>query len=59
VTFGLATLKAEGAPVHPDEIEADLTDEQYLRQLQRYKDCHGADSVNESIVRNYLLKDLT
>jgi hypothetical protein len=59
VTFGLARLKAEGAPVHPDDSEADLTDEQYLRQLQLYKDFHGADSVDGSIVRDRLLKDLT
>ena len=35
--FGMAHLKGEGMPVHPDEIEGDLSDEQRARQLQAYQ----------------------
>lgn len=34
--FGLAHIKKEGAAVHPDEIEADISDAAYLRQALDY-----------------------
>jgi len=41
--FGLARIKPEGAPIHPDEImDTDMTPEQfekwYDRQLKAYND---------------------
>ena len=41
--FGLAYIKVEGAPIHPDEImDTDMTPEQfekwYDRQLKAYND---------------------
>jgi hypothetical protein len=37
-SFGLAHIKKEGAPIHPDDTLADFTDEQYDRQLKAYND---------------------
>lgn len=34
--FGLAHLKGEGAPIHPDDMGCVLTDEQYNKQLEAY-----------------------
>ena len=34
--FGMAHLKMEGAPVHPDDVEGDMTPEQEARQLDAY-----------------------
>ena len=34
--FGSPYLKKEGEAVHPDYIEADLSDEAYLKQLRAY-----------------------
>jgi len=59
--MGLAPLKGEGAPVHPDEFdnESEMSDAQYLRQLQAYKDHYKLTVLNlAGIVRARLLKDL-
>lgn len=59
--FGLADLRAEGAPYHPDffENQDDISDEWYLRQLQAYKD-YWRLSINDvsGCVRNELLPRL-
>lgn len=59
--IGLAPLKGEGAPYHPDEFsnENEMSDAHYLRQLQAYKDHYKltADDLT-GIVRAHLLKDL-
>lgn len=36
----LTPIRAEGKPIHPDDLKAPLgmSDEQYLRQLQAYND---------------------
>jgi hypothetical protein len=57
--IGLARSKPEGTPMHPDDMNSDLTDAQYLRQLQAYKDFHGERALQECIVRDRLIKDLT
>jgi hypothetical protein len=54
--FGIVHLKGEGMPIHPDDTEANMTDAQYLRQLQSYKDAFGCVG---SVVRDQLLQDLT
>jgi len=36
--FGLAHLKMEGAPIHPDDLEADMTPAFYARQMAAYND---------------------
>ena len=38
--FGLAHLKAEGAPIHPDDIDANMTDEYIKKQAKAYFDYH-------------------
>ena len=59
--FGLAHLRREGAPMHPDDYhnESDMSDAQYLRQLQAYKDDNPGSDDYKSCVRDHLLKDLT
>jgi hypothetical protein len=37
----LAKLKGEGAPIHPDDVDKDLTETQYRRQLKAYYDHYG------------------
>ena len=39
--LGQVHLKAEGAPIHPDDTLADLSPEQYQRQLGAYNTYHG------------------
>jgi hypothetical protein len=34
--FGLAHLRGEGEPLHPDDMECDLSEEQYDMQLKAY-----------------------
>ena len=36
MVFGDAWPKREGAAVHPDWIDSDLSDEAYLKQLRAY-----------------------
>ena len=46
-SFGLAHIKAEGAPLHPDDCRvaenwtAEQYDRWYARQLKAYNDYHG------------------
>lgn len=35
--LGDVHLKGEGLPLHPDDCDADMTDEQYKRQKEAYK----------------------
>lgn len=59
--FGLVTLRGEGAPIHPDDFsnEDEISDVQYLRQLQAYKDHYKLGiSDFESIVRQRLIPEL-
>jgi hypothetical protein len=53
-----AHIKSEGNPIHPDDTEYDFTDDHYLRQLQKYKDCYGNRVYEESCVRPELLDQL-
>lgn len=59
--IGLAHLKGEGAPMHPDEFdnEDEMSDAQYLRQLQAYKD-HYKLGISDftGIVRDRLIPEL-
>ena len=50
--FGMAHLKAEGAPLHPDDIENfpdDITEEQYnmwySRQLTAYEEYWSNNAI--------------
>lgn len=46
--FGLAYLKKEGAPIHPDDpIMGDLTDEEYIKQASGYLDATGWDQLGK------------
>lgn len=53
--FGLAHRKGEGAPLHPDDIEADLTNEQIQRQAKSYFDYWRSVGVSEEILRQEFL----
>jgi hypothetical protein len=60
--FGLAHIKGEGAPAHPDDFdnENEMSDEQYLRQLQAYKDHYKLTvAALTGCVRDRLLPRLT
>jgi len=42
--FGLARLKGEGAPLHPEELDCDWPDhEAYMKQAKAYYDHYGLD----------------
>jgi hypothetical protein len=59
--FGLVPLKMEGCPIHPDDLffsNIGLTDEQYLKQLQAYKDKSDPDVKQVACSRPYLLDQL-
>jgi len=57
--FGLAHVKCEGGGVHPDDIDRDLTDEQYLRQLHAYARHRGIEQTQkEFCLRPELLEKL-
>jgi len=64
--FGLASLKAEGKAMHPEDLlswtwedDNDQTDKWYLMQLQAFKDWAGHDTVNTSYCsRPHLLEKL-
>jgi len=54
--FGSIPLKQEGAPIHPDGMECELTDGMYFEQLQRYADWHGLEETKRIMtVRHHLL----
>jgi len=44
--FGLH-IKQEGSPVHPDDIEGELSNRQYLRQLIACCKSNGIDITKE------------
>ena len=64
--FGLPALKVAGAPAHPDfwgvgcnPASGEISDEQYLKQLQAYKDEVAGDKVYKTMCsRPWLLKEL-
>lgn len=57
--FGLAFVRREGAPIHPDDCDADLSDEQYLRQLKAYAKEHGMELTKKTFCcRPEFLKEL-
>lgn len=57
--FGLAPLKKEGAPCHPDTFLMVMTDEMYLKQLQFYADYHGIEEARKTMCsRPHLLEKL-
>jgi formate-dependent nitrite reductase cytochrome c552 subunit len=58
--LGLAHVRREGSPMHPDDIsnEEEMSDEQYLRQLQAYKDANSSSEDYKSCIRDYLLPRL-
>jgi len=60
--FGLVHLKAEGAPIHPDDvvcgISSEMTDERFFSQLKAYYKFHGKVIFDEYCSRPNLLKDL-
>ena len=60
VNFGLPPIKAEGEAAHPDIFDnvSDISDEQYLRQLQAYKDWVGDRAYKTDCSRPELLKKL-
>jgi len=41
--LGMVHLKGEGSPLHPDDLDCDMTDEQYQRQLKEYNDYWGKE----------------
>ena len=44
-------LKMEGAPIHPDDIDAEMSDEFYIKQLQAYVDTHKIKRGEEFMIR--------
>ena len=54
--FGLAHIKAEGAPIHPDDCNSDAwSDKMYIKQLEAYDKWHETNT-KETCIRNYLFK---
>jgi len=45
--YSFAYVRMEGAAVHPDDTDAGLTDEQFLKQLQAHKDALGEYDVRQ------------
>jgi hypothetical protein len=56
--FGIARIKQEGAPIHPDDIEGELSDARYYTQLVKYYIFHKGIPKDESVVRSELLDRL-
>lgn len=54
--FGLCNIKKEGCAMHPDDIETDLTDAQYERQLRAYLESTGDDINRMVCVRTNILE---
>ena len=56
----LVPLKAEGKAMHPDHWNnpSQVSDEQYLKQLQAYKDWRGDAVYKTACSRSELLKKL-
>jgi len=57
--FGLARIKQQGAPCHPDDCRIDCDDDFYLEQLQAYAGWRGVEETKkEWCNRPHLLKEL-
>lgn len=58
--FGLAFIKKEGGPIHPDDpvfSVQDVSDEVYLAQLTRFVKEHGLEITQQTYCsRPHLLK---
>jgi len=52
--FGKVRLKQEGCAIHPDDVEGELTDTQYLHQLEAYEKSTG-DMDRRGIAREFLV----
>jgi len=50
--FGFVHIKGEGAPIHPDDMGADLTHDQYLKQLKAYADVYGIERTKQEFCCN-------
>ena len=46
--FGGPYLRGEGAPIHPDDCDADLTEDQYEKQLRAYREHWNMKEIKES-----------
>jgi hypothetical protein len=46
--FSFAHLKCEGAPLHPNDMDCDLSREAYARQLKAYNEFHSIATPNEA-----------
>lgn len=55
MAFGDARLKIEGCPIHPDDADADMTDEQYMSQLNAYAEATGDEAAFNDCVRDDLV----
>lgn len=57
--FGLAHIRKEGAPMHPDDIGSPLSDGQYIEQLKAYAGWRGVEETKkEGCVRGDFLNHL-
>jgi len=52
-SFGLAHIKSDGAPVHPDEIDYDMPPGMYVKQAVAYM--NFTKDFNAIFVRDYLI----
>ena len=39
--LGMPNIKGEGAPIHPDDIEAPMSGEKYDKQMKAYNEYYG------------------
>jgi hypothetical protein len=44
IGFGLAHIRGEGKPLHPDDINCEWSEEGYARQLDAYNKCYGVET---------------
>ena len=54
--FGFAFVKVEGGAVHPDDTEADYSDERYIKQFNAYLRDTGLSKKNTPCSRPELLE---
>jgi hypothetical protein len=54
--FGLSFIKVEGGAVHPDDTEADYSDERYIKQFNAYLKSTGLSKDNTLCSRPELLE---
>lgn len=55
MAFGDARLKIEGCPIHPDDADCDMTDEQYMTQLAAYLEATGDETAFDDCARDDLV----